>query len=516
MNEDAVIDDAVSDDTAVNDDAMSDDAVSDEGLPADPFAACARLRRYRGRVLLHSARNDDALGTWSFVAAEPVATLIIRGSSIVCLDRDGRPARRWSGDPIAAIEAFLVEHGAPLALAAPPDSSAAPAASASSAPSHPRVIGYLGYDLGRHVAPLAAHLERGPTLGDDCPDAWLGAYDAVARWSDSGDSRGAGVSLGADVSAESPVLLGEPAACARLAQLIAQGPPAPSLPPAFSALAADDSGDHHRARVERILEYVAAGDAYQVNLARRHVAKVRAPGDALALYQALAAESPAPYGGLLEADGLTLLSSSPERFLRVEDGRVETRPIKGTRPRVADPAANRAAAEDLRAAEKDTAEHLMIVDLERNDLGRVAETGTVTVDDLGYVVDFATVLHRVSRISARLAPSIDHAALLAATFPGGSITGAPKLRAMQLIDELEPARRGPYCGALGYFGAATLDLAISIRLGVLTPTELRIHVGGGIVADSDPSAELTETEDKLAGWRRALARAEADAERRSR
>ncbi len=467
-------------------------------LPADPIAACAALRRCRGRVLLHSARNDDALGSWSFVTAEPSATLIVRGRSLVLLDREGRPARRWSADPIAAINDFLNEHGAALW----PEPAADATAAASSA--HPRVIGYLGYDLGRHVAPLAAHLERGPALGDDCPDAWLGAYDAVARWNNA--------DADATASAASPALLGAPAACARLAHLIAQGPPSPSLPPAFSALTADDSGDHHRARVERILEYLAAGDVYQVNLARRHVAKLRAPGDALALYQALAAESPAPYGGLLEADGITLLSSSPERFLRVEDGRVETRPIKGTRPRVADPAANRAAAADLRAAEKDTAEHLMIVDLERNDLGRVAELGTVAVDDLGYVVDFATVLHRVSRISARLAPSIDHAALLAATFPGGSITGAPKLRAMQLIDELEPARRGPYCGALGYFGAAELDLAVSIRVGVLTQHELRIHVGGGIVVDSDPHAELAETEDKLAGWRRALARAEREAE----
>ncbi len=512
MNEDAVNDDAVNDDAvsddAVNDDAVNDDAVSHEGLPADPFAACARLRRYRGRVLLHSARNDDALGTWSFVAAEPVATLIIRGSSIVCLDRDGRPARRWSGDPIAAIEAFLVEHGAPLSIAAPPDASAssaasaASAASASSAPSHPRVIGYLGYDLGRSIERLGS----GPARGDDCPDAWLGAYDAVACWRDAETSADADADLG-----RAAQLLGEPAACRRLAERLRQGDPRPTLPPAFSSLVADDSPDHHRARVERILEYIAAGDVYQVNLARRHVAQVKSPGDALALYRALAAESPAPYGGLLEADGVTLLSSSPERFLHVEGARVETRPIKGTRRRLDDPAANRAAAEELRAAEKDSAEHLMIVDLERNDLGRVAELGSVTVDDLGYVVDFATVLHRVSRISARLAPGVGCAALLRATFPGGSITGAPKLRAMQLIDELEPARRGPYCGALGYFGAGELDLAIAIRVGVLTSRELRIHVGGGIVADSDPAAELTETEDKLAGWRRALARAETEA-----
>jgi para-aminobenzoate synthetase component I len=489
-------------------------------LPADPIAACARLRRCRGRVLLHSGRNDDGLGGCSFVAAEPVATLIARGTSLVLLDRQGRPMRRWSGDPIAAIEDFLVEHGAALTAApiasslafdaaassSPASSSTDPARSHPSSPTvvtagHPRVIGYLGYDLGRSIERLG----RGPAPGDDCPDVWLGAYDAIVRYPDAS----------ADGTVAPPQLLGEPDACARLAARLASasgnGADSPGLPPSLGPLTADDTPDHHRARVERILEYITAGDVYQVNLARRHVAAVRAPGDALALYRTLAAATPAPYGALIEADGVTLLSSSPERFLRVQGDRIETRPIKGTRPRVDDPAANRAAAAELAVAEKDSAEHLMIVDLERNDLGRVAEVGSVTVDDLGYVVDFATVLHRVSRISARLLPSTGHAALLRATFPGGSITGAPKLRAMQLIDELEPARRGPYCGAFGYFGAGTLDLAIAIRVGVLTSRELRIHVGGGIVADSSPAAELAETEDKLAGWRRTLERVEAEA-----
>lgn len=457
-------------------------------LPADPIAACARLRRLRGRVLLHSGRNDDQLGGGSFVAAAPIATLIARGRALLLLDEQGRPARRWSGDPIDAVAAFLDAHGAPLR-------SDAPTAAC------PRVIGYLGYDLGR-AAFAAGRLGRGPAAGDDCPDVWLGAYDAVVRYPDAtraGD-------------APRPEFFGAPEGRARLLARLTDPDPslaAPHLPPRLGALTADDSPDHHRARVERILEYIAAGDVYQVNLARRHVAAVRAPGDALALYRVLAEATPAPYGGLLEADGVTLLSSSPERFLRVEGGRVETRPIKGTRPRLGDPAADRAAAAELLAAEKDSAEHLMIVDLERNDLGRVAEVGSVTVDDLGYVVDFATVLHRVSRISAALRADVDHAALLRATFPGGSITGAPKLRAMQIIDELEPARRGPYCGALGYFGAGELDLAIAIRVGALTANELRIHVGGGIVADSDPGAELRETEDKLAGWRRALDAVEA-------
>ncbi|MEZ4363369.1 MAG: anthranilate synthase component I family protein [Kofleriaceae bacterium] len=440
-------------------------------LPPDPLAACARLRGLRGRALLHSARDDDELGAASFVAAAPRDTLIARGRSLLRLDPQGRPARRWSGDPVDAIADFLEEHGA--GLAAPEDDEP-----------RPRVLGYLGYDLARAIEAL----DRGPALGDDCPEVWLGAYDAIVRY----DARG-------------PRLLGAAPARAQLAESLQHGPPSPALAPRFGPLVADDSGDHHRARVERVLEYLAAGDVYQVNLARRHVARQRAPGDALALYAALARRSPAPYGGLLETDSVTLLSSSPERFLHLHAGKLETRPIKGTRPRLHDEPRDLAAARDLAEAEKDGAEHLMIVDLERNDLGRVAEGGTVTVDALGYVVEFATVLHRVSRISAKLAAGVDHRALLRATFPGGSITGAPKVRAMQLIDELEVARRGPYCGAFGYFGAGHLDLALSIRVGVLTSSELRLHVGGGIVADSDPAAELVETEDKLAGWRRALA-----------
>ncbi len=179
--------------------------------------------------------------------------------------------------------------------------------------------------------------------------------------------------------------------------------------------------------------------------------------------------------------------------------RIETRPIKGTRPRVA------GGDVELAASEKDAAEHLMIVDLERNDLGRVAETGTVRVDDLGYVVELPALYHKVSRVSAVPRAGLGYAELLRATFPGGSITGAPKVSAMEIIDELEPARRGPYCGALGFFGPrGALELAIGIRIGVLTGNELRVHVGGGIVADSDAAAELAETEINAAGWVAAL------------
>jgi para-aminobenzoate synthetase component I len=434
-----------------------------------PVAAAARLVGRRGRVLLHSARDDDGLGSWSFVAAEPTATLIARGRSLVRLDETGRPTKRFTGDPFEAVEAFLTEHGCMLDPRAdgPPDA---------------RVIGFLSYDLARVIEKLPG----GPTLGHDVPDLWLAAYGAVARWRNGSD----GEVIGPDAEAR-----------ARLELALAAGANKPGTPPSFGPLVPDDDGDHHIARVGKIRDYLAAGDVYQVNLARRHVARVERSGDALALYCALADVAPAPYGALIEADGLSVISGSPERFLAPASDRVETRPIKGTRARTPGGAA------ELASADKDAAEHLMIVDLERNDLGRVAETGSVRVDELGYVVELPALYHKVSRVSAKPRAGIGYAALLRATFPGGSITGAPKVRAMELIDELEPARRGPYCGAFGYFGSSgAFDLAIAIRIGVLRGNELRVHVGGGIVADSDPAAELAETELKAKGWVDALAK----------
>jgi para-aminobenzoate synthetase component 1 len=411
-------------------------------------------------VLLHSGRDDDGLGRWSFVAAEPSATLIARGHSVVVLDERGRPARRFTTDPFDAIHEFLVEHGCTLEpTAGPPE---------------PRVVGFLGYDLARVIEKLPG----GPNAGRDTPDVWLSAYGAVARWSADG---------------EHDIVGPDEAARDRLAKRLARAP-SPTLPPSIGPLVPDDDAAHHMARVDRIRDFLASGDVYQVNLARRHVARIAAPGDALALYSALCEAAPAPYGALIEADGVTVISGSPERFLGFAGDRIETRPIKGTSPRTETGAA------ELASSEKDAAEHLMIVDLERNDLGRVAETGSVRVDDLGYIVELPGLYHKVSRVSAKLRPATSYAQLLRATFPGGSITGAPKVRAMEIVDELEPVRRGPYCGALGYFGPGTLELAIAIRIGVIVGSELRVHVGGGIVADSDPASELAETETKVAGW----------------
>jgi para-aminobenzoate synthetase component 1 len=432
----------------------------------DPLSVTARLAGRRGRVLLHSGRDDDGLGAWSFAGADPTATLIARGRSIVRLGPDGRPTRRYTADPFEAAQEFLAEHGAVLEPR-------------GDGPPEPRVIGYLGYDLARMVEKLPGS----PEAGERAPELWLAAYGALART----DGTTLDI-IGPDAGARE-----------RLAAGLESGPSEMGLAPSVGELVADDDAAHHVARVERIRDYLAAGDVYQVNLARRLVAQVSAPGDALALYAALAEVAPAPYGALLEADGATIISGSPERFLATAGDRVETRPIKGTHARVP------GGADELARSEKDAAEHLMIVDLERNDLGKIAETGSVRVDELGYVVELPALYHKVSRVSAKPRPGVGYAELLRATFPGGSITGAPKVRAMQIIDELEPARRGPYCGAFGYFGAhGAMDLSIAIRVGVLVGDELRVHVGGGIVADSDAAAELAETEVKAAGWRAAL------------
>jgi anthranilate/para-aminobenzoate synthase component I len=364
-----------------------------------PLDAAARLAGRRGRVLWHSERDDDG-DPCSFVAAEPHATLIARGHSLVVLDATGRPVRRFTDDPLDAAEAFLAEHDCRLEPA-------------GDRVCQPRVVGYLGYNLARVVD----RLPGGAALGHDGPDLWLGAYGAVARW-----SAGELAIVGVDRDA-----------CAELGDALARPAP-PSLAPAFGALIPDDDAAHHTARIERVRDYLAAGDVARVHLARRLIARLSAPGDALALYAALAEVAPASHGALLETDGTTLVASSPEGFLGSVGDRVALAPI-----------------DDAQAA--------------------------------GY------------------------AALLRASFPADSITGAPKLRAMEVIDELEPVRRGPYGGVLGYFGAGgAFDLATAIQIGVIAQSELHVHVGGAIVADSDAAAALAETERQAAGWVAALDR----------
>jgi para-aminobenzoate synthetase component 1 len=436
-----------------------------------PLAAAARLHGRPGRVLLHSGRDDDGCGRLSFVASDPVATIEARGREVVVCE-DGRV--RWAGDA-DPFEALAREVSAR-------DPGAGPG-------SVPIAIGYLGYDLGRVIEALPA---RAIT---DCsaPDMWFGIYGAVWRH-DAAAGR-------------AEIVGGDPAARARLAAALAAGDDQPREPPVFGALEPDRDRAGYERAVERLLAYIRAGDVYQVNLARRLRASVLGAGDALALYRAIVGASPSAYGALIETGGVTVVSGSPERFLSRRPGsdRVETRPIKGTRRRTGDPDRDRALARSLAADPKEQAEHLMIVDLERNDLGRVAVTGSVKVDRLGRVVELPTLLHMISTVSCRLRPEVGVAELLRATFPGGSITGAPKVRAMAIIDELEPTRRGVYTGALGFLGAGgAVDLAIAIRTAVICDGALHLHVGGGVVADSTAAREFDETEDKAAAWRAAL------------
>jgi aminodeoxychorismate synthase component I len=272
-------------------------------------------------------------------------------------------------------------------------------------------------------------------------------------------------------------------------------PPPPAAGPRFEPRMARE--DFCRL-VARAQEYIAAGDIYQVNLAHQFTAPWQ--GDTFAFYEALRHYSPAPHAAFLELDGRAILSASPELFLKMSGRAIRTRPIKGTRPRRAEANADALSAYDLRSSAKEIAELVMITDLERNDLGAVCEYGSVSVAELLKLERFEQVYHLVSTVEGRLRDEVDHIAALRACFPGGSITGAPKKRAREIIAELEPGPRGLYTGALGWFGFnGESQFSIAIRTVVLENQRAHFHVGAGIVADSIPEMEWQETLDKATG-----------------
>jgi anthranilate/para-aminobenzoate synthase component I len=255
--------------------------------------------------------------------------------------------------------------------------------------------------------------------------------------------------------------------------------------------------DFHK-MVRRAQEYIAAGDIYQVNLA--HAFTSPWSGDPWAFYESLRHYSPAPHAAFLELDGTTLLSSSPECFLRMSGRAIRTRPIKGTRPRRSEALADERSAFDLITSPKEISELVMITDLERNDLGQVCDFGTVTVPELLKLERHEQVFHLASTVEGRLRAGVDHPEALRMCFPGGSITGAPKKRAREIIAELEPIPRGLYTGAMGWFGFnGESQFSITIRTVVIEGACASFHVGSGIVADSSPEAEWQETLDKAAG-----------------
>lgn len=353
------------------------------------------------------------------------------------------------------------------------------------------LIGYFGYELGGHIEELPM------TRLDDAgaPDLYFCLYDTVlsydyarAAWSMSSFSPW---SL-ADTRRELIRTVELHTAPGTSAEAV--GAPARNSP-ASPAMKSTFTRTQYLAAVRRVKRYIRDGDVYQVNLSQRFSTRIScSPWD---LYLALRQLNPAPYSCYLKFPELVLASSSPELFLRVRGRDVETRPIKGTRPRGRSPAEDDALRKELAASTKDAAELAMIVDLERNDLGRVCAYGSVRVKRRRHIQRYATVFHADATVVGRLARGTDIVDVIRATFPGGSITGCPKIRAMQIIDELEPTARGPYTGSIGWIGAdGDAELNIAIRTFIITGRTVSFQVGGGIVADSNPTSEYQETMDK--------------------
>lgn len=428
----------------------------------DPLEALARWPVDRRVALLHSGRFDEHWARWS-ILAEP--------AGCYQFDAIGYGQSQWQGGEALKPQGAWRHHPfADLRRVIHCDKTATG-----------MWIGYLSYDLRAWIE------KSSPCVADDrhwpimqwawCPGYLL--YDtAQKRWFACGDY----------------ALDGEPdlhAAQPQQADYAADRP--------ISVF----TRDRYEAAVSKVLDYIAAGDVFQVNLAQRFTCGLSGdfPLAQRTLYRRLAATSPAWYGAYLELDARHIIASvSPELFLSVDqDRQVITRPIKGTRP-----ASVRV--DELRNSAKDIAELNMIVDLMRNDLGRVCAYGTVSVPQPRVIESHPTIHHGVATITGQLHPRYDIIHLLRATTPGGSVTGAPKVRAMQIIDELEPVRRGPYCGCIGYFTGDTACFSIAIRTMLLDAVEGRVDysVGGGIVADSDPASEYQETLDKAVAMRTAL------------
>ncbi|APV51317.1 hypothetical protein BWI17_17465 [Betaproteobacteria bacterium GR16-43] len=437
-------------------------------LPYDESTRCAErhawldsVRPLGWAVFLDSGDPARTTGRYDVIAAAPRRTLVVEPGQ----------------DAFAATRALLAEAG--------------PASAAGSWPIAGGAIGYFGYELGRRFAKLPA-IKAGTT--PLLPEAAIGLY----AWTiviDHQERRAAITSLDAFSDADA----------AALRQRLLAPPPAREPFRVLGEVASTLDREAYLPRAARVIEFIHAGDCYQANLTREF--RVPCSGDPWDLYRQLHDTNPAPMGAFLEYPFGAVLSSSPERFVTVEGREVLTRPIKGTRRRRADPAQDAAARAELLASTKDRAENVMIVDLLRNDLGRVCEPGSVATPEICRLETFATVHHLVSTVTGRLAAGNDALHLLEACFPGGSITGAPKKRAMEIIDALEPHRREVYCGAIGYVSATgRMDMNIPIRTTVCAKGEIRFYAGGGIVADSSPESEYEETEVKIAAIRAALQR----------
>ena len=462
-----------------------------------PLSTYLKLADGPYSFLLESVQGGEKWGRYSIIGL-PCRTVLRVRKGHITVERDGelieqaRPA-----DPLAWLEAF---HGR-YAVPSPPGFPQMPRFTGG-------LVGYFGYDTIRYIEPRLAECPNADTL--DMPDIMLMVADEVLVFDNLAGR------LYLVVHAEADVPDAWEQARARLETLVRT----------LRSAATDYRPDHQRrevteddfrfatsredfeSAVERIKRYIIDGDAMQVVPSQRMSTDYQAAP--LDLYRALRCTNPSPYMYFLNLGDMYVAGSSPEILVRVEEGEVTVRPLAGTRKRGASEAEDQALEQELLADPKERAEHLMLIDLGRNDVGRIAETGTVEVTDQMTIERYSHVMHIVSNVSARLRPELSPMDVLRATFPAGTLSGAPKIRAMEIIDEVEPSRRGLYSGAVGYWSwSGNMDTAIAIRTALIKDGQVHVQAGAGVVADSVPSAEWEETLNKG----RALIRAVAMAER---
>ncbi|PYP80642.1 MAG: anthranilate synthase component I [Gemmatimonadetes bacterium] len=473
-----------------------------------PVTAFAKLREGPFAFLLESApAGSETWSRYTFLGSAPRSAWRLRDGVV----EDWTPDRGWHGerrpaDPLSDLDA-LVRERSPVEI---PELGIFWSGA----------VGFFSYDVVR----LIERLPNAPARAVRVPDALFVFTDAVVIVDHLRSQ--ARVVVGAPVhdDVSEPTLRAiHDRALEEVERTMAKLRAPVTLPvldlrvdapPATGR--STTTREQYMAGVERIREYIAAGDAFQVLLARRIEVPFDFPSDAL--YRALRALNPSPYMYHLVLDGVELVGSSPELLVRVGGGRVTVRPIAGTRPRGTTPEQDAELMAELSADEKERAEHVMLVDLGRNDVGRIAQYGSIEVSDYMTVERYSHVFHLVSQVEGTLRPGLDALDALRATFPAGTMTGAPKVRAMEIIDELEPERRGAYAGAVGYVatGGSRMDLAITIRTCVVAGGVANVQVGAGIVLDSVPELEWAETENKARAMLTAIGRVREAATRAAR
>jgi anthranilate synthase component I len=479
-------------------------------LPADletPLSAYLRLRPGPYSFLLESVEGGEKWARYSFIGTDPLIVVSAKRGRVTVKRRNGRTERRRGANPLDVVRGLLREFH-PVPVAGLPRFQGG-------------AVGYLAYDMVRHMERIPA------TARDD-----LDLPDAVFMFSDTlivfdNLRHRLLVIANAGIEARDDRALDEAydRAAVRIGMTLAKltrpgrAPAALALPPTASLLALGEDGftstmdeSTFGDRVRRAKEHIAAGDAFQVVLSRR--LDCRLESDPFTVYRALRTVNPSPYLFYLRLGPTTIVGSSPEVLVRVEGDRVELRPIAGTHPRGVTEAQDRDVEAAMKADPKEQAEHVMLVDLGRNDVGRVSIMGSVDVTEFMAVERYSYVMHLVSHVIGKKRADRDALDVLQACFPAGTVSGAPKIRAMEIIDELEPTRRGPYAGAVGYVSySGNLDSCITIRTIVCHDGRAFIQVGAGIVADSDPKAEWLETCSKARGLVLALRMAAASQRR---